>query len=191
MAARLRWSWRPKAIPPTSIEPIAGSMRMSEQNPTARSVSVATMAKVTWPASRVASRIRASSSRSRGRSQNRYVQIGSSSDAAQGREQVVDVLRTGRLEAYAPPLEDRVPRRGPAPASSRRGGRRAGRGRWCSGSGSPRAALLRVGSSQCLRHRGDAALDLVERRRQRRQADPQAAGVAVVRDHVALPQRVR
>jgi hypothetical protein len=38
---------RPKAMPPTSIEPISGSIRMSEQKPAARPVSTGTMAYVT------------------------------------------------------------------------------------------------------------------------------------------------
>jgi acetyltransferase len=38
-------------------------------------------------------------------------------------------------------------------------------------------------------HRGDAPFDLGVRRGERRQAQPQAAGVAVVGDHVAPPQR--
>src|SRR3954454_4585814 len=37
-------------------------------------------------------------------------------------------------------------------------------------------------------HRVHPALQLVERRGERRQADPQATGVAVVGEHVALPQ---
>ena len=72
MAARLRWSWRPKAIPPTSIEPICGSMRISEQKPAARPVSTGTIAYITCPGSAApCSTIAAISSRSRGRSQTR------------------------------------------------------------------------------------------------------------------------
>src|SRR5262245_3245901 len=96
----------------------------------------------------------------------------------------------GRVQYTSSSMSDRSSARPRATEPARRTTETASWVRYPSATRRPISTRRATGSESIehLADRADAALQLVERRRQRRQPDAQTPGVAVVGDDVALPE---